>query len=213
MGQKVHPLGFRLGVTENHRAHWFATPSQYSFFLQEDDFIRNYLKSNLKKQAGILRLDLKRKANRIIIQITANQISYIVGRNRKGAEKLRQDLENKLKKQYYSTATKHPTISIYGIKNKNLNSKLIAESIVEKLEKRTPFRKAIRFAVRDAHRAGVKGLKIQVSGRLNGAEIARSEWVRDGQVPLQTLRANIDYCYETAQTIYGILGIKVWLYK
>ena len=206
MGQKVHPLGFRIGVTQDHFSHWFAKPDQYSVLLQEDSFIRNYITKQLS-EAGISKVNLSRKADRIELEIHAARPITILGRKGAGLEKLRETLQQKLSNK------RQVSITVVEVENPDLEAKLIAEFVSQQLEKRIPFRRAVKQALQRTQRAGVEGIKIQVSGRLNGAEIARSEWVREGRVPLQTLRANLDYCHHEAHTIYGILGIKVWVFK
>lgn len=206
MGQKVHPLGFRIGVTQDHFSHWFAKPDQYPILLQEDSFIRNYITKQLA-EAGISKVNLSRKADRIELEIHAARPITILGKKGIGLEKIRETLQQKLDNK------RQISITVVEIANPDFEAKLIAEFVSQQLEKRIPFRRAVKQALQRTQRAGVEGIKIQVSGRLNGAEIARSEWVREGRVPLQTLRANIDYCHHEAQTIYGILGIKVWVFK
>ena len=206
MGQKVHPLGFRIGVTQDHFSHWFAKPDQYPTLLQEDSFIRTTINNKLG-EARISKINLHRKADRIELEIHAARPAILLGRKGAGIEDLRQTLQSKLKQK------RQISISVIETANPDFESKLIAEFVSQQLEKRIPFRRAVKKALLNAQRAGVEGIKIQVSGRLNGAEIARSEWVREGRVPLQTLRANIDYCSHEAHTIYGILGIKVWVFK
>nr|YP_001019089.1 ribosomal protein S3 [Chlorokybus atmophyticus]Q19VB0.2 RecName: Full=Small ribosomal subunit protein uS3c; AltName: Full=30S ribosomal protein S3, chloroplastic [Chlorokybus atmophyticus]ABD62251.2 ribosomal protein S3 [Chlorokybus atmophyticus]WKT05637.1 ribosomal protein S3 [Chlorokybus atmophyticus] len=206
MGQKIHPLGFRLGITQDHRSHWFAKPAQYRQLLQEDNSIRNFLRTKLIN-AGIARIDIQRKADQVEIEVRTARPGLIVGRSGKGVENLLRDLQEQFKNK------RRFRITITYIPEPDLESTLIAEFIAQRLEARAPFRRAMRQAIQRATRAGVEGIKIQVAGRLNGAEIARSEWVREGRVPLQTLRANIDYSYCQAKTIYGILGIKVWMFK
>jgi small subunit ribosomal protein S3 len=205
MGQKVHPLGFRIGATQDHYSHWFAKPNQYPQLIQEDKLLRDFINRELL-EAGIAEINIQRKADRIELEIHAAKPGIIVGRRGVGIDKIRQDLEKLIKNDQ-----RQISINFFEIKNPSCKAKLIAEFISQELEKRIPFRRAVKKAIQKAQRAGVKGIKIQVSGRLNGAEIARSEWVREGSVSLQTLRAEIDYCYYTAQTIYGILGIKVWV--
>jgi len=206
MGQKVHPIGFRVGITKDHFSHWFAKPSQYSILLQEDNCIRKIVNAQLS-QAGLSKMNLNRKADRIELQIHAAKPGNILDHKGIEIEKLRELLQKKLQNK------RQVSIHVIEIKKPNLEAKLIAEFISQEVEKRKPFRRAMKQALQRAQRAGVQGIKIQVSGRLNGAEIARSEWVREGRVPLQTLRANIDYCHYEAPTIYGILGIKVWIFK
>ena len=224
MGQKVHPLGFRLGVTQNHRSLWFAKSNQYAQLVIEDHFIRKTL-FTLFPEAGIIQIELQRKLDQIQIEIKTARPGVIVGREGNGLEGLKSQLEKKVKKfrsqnfYYYKNlfqeGLEDPQIAIHVIKSANpdVEAAFLAEFVVEQLEKRIAFRRAVRQAVQRAKRARVDGIKIQVSGRLNGAEIARSEWVREGRVPLQTLRADIDYSYKTAKTIYGLIGIKVWVFK
>lgn len=206
MGQKIHPLGFRLGITQDHRSHWFAKPAQYRELLQEDNYIRNFLKKTLTN-AGIARIDIQRKANQVEIELRTARPRLILGKNGKGVETTIRDLQKNL-----STKRKF-RITITYVPEPDFEASLIGEFIAQRLEARAPFRRAIKQAIQRATRAGVEGIKIQVAGRLNGAEIARTEWAREGRVPLQTLRADIDYNYTQAKTIYGILGIKVWIFR
>nr|ASK39622.1 ribosomal protein S3 [Rhodochaete parvula] len=205
MGQKTHPLGFRIGITQTHRSSWYAQKKQYPEFLQEDYVIR-YIENKLNK-SGLSRIQIYRKVEQLEIEIHTLRPGIIVGRLGAGIEVLRHDLEKTLDKN------QQIRIKIIEISNPDNEASLLCEFITQQLEKRVAYRRAVRQIIQKAEKANVKGIKIQVSGRLNGAEIARSEWVREGRVPLQTLRANIDYSYQTAQTIYGILGVKVWLFK
>lgn len=205
MGQKVNPIGFRIGVTRDHSSHWFSKPSQYATLLQEDRIIRDYLMKKCS-EAGVSKIELHRKADRVEIEIHAARPVVILGRKGTGLEQLRR-LNVKL------ASSCQLAIQVVEIAEPDFEARLVGEFVSSQLEKRIPFRRAMKQALARAKRAGVDGMKIQVSGRLNGAEIARSEWVREGRVPLQTLRANIDYCHYEAQTIYGILGIKVWVFK
>lgn len=206
MGQKIHPLGFRLGITQEHRSHWFAKPTQYRQLVQEDSYIRSYLKTKLAN-AGIAGINIQRKADQVEIELRTARPGVIIGKNGKGVESTIRDLQQTL-------ATKRKfRIAITYVPEADFEASLIGEFIAQKLEARAPFRRAMKQAIQRATRAGVEGIKIQVSGRLNGAEIARTEWAREGRVPLQTLRANIDYNYCQAKTIYGILGIKVWIFR
>jgi small subunit ribosomal protein S3 len=206
MGQKVNPIGFRIGVTRDHSSHWFSKPSQYATLLQEDRIIRDYLMKKCS-EAGVSKIELHRKADRVEIEIHAARPVVILGRKGTGLEQLREGLNAKL------ASSCQLAIQVVEIAEPDFEARLVGEFVSSQLEKRIPFRRAMKQALARAKRAGVDGMKIQVSGRLNGAEIARSEWVREGRVPLQTLRANIDYCHYEAQTIYGILGIKVWVFK
>lgn len=203
MGQKIHPLGFRLGITQASRANWFAHPSAYPALLQEDHWIRELVTKQFS-DAGIARIDLSRRADQIKIRIRAARPSIM---QRREPERFRQDLEAKLNNRF------KVILEIIEISDLDSEAALVAALIAKQLEQRVAFRRAVRQGIQRARRAGVPGIKVQVSGRLNGAEIARSEWVREGRVPLQTLRANIDYATRTARTIYGVLGIKVWIFK
>nr|YP_009296146.1 ribosomal protein S3 [Schizymenia dubyi]AOM65081.1 ribosomal protein S3 [Schizymenia dubyi] len=206
MGQKIHPLGFRLVTTQEHKSSWFSSMKLYPTLLQEDHIIRGYIESKLGN-ASIALIKIYRKVDQIEVEIHTARPGIILGRIGNGIENLRKELENKLKKE------KLLRINVIEITDPDKYATLIAEFIAQQLEKRIAFRRAVRQGVQRAQKANIKGIKVQVSGRLNGAEIARSEWVREGRVPLQTLRADIDFAYKTAQTIYGILGVKVWLFK
>jgi small subunit ribosomal protein S3 len=208
MGLKVNPLGFRIGITQDHRSHWYAKQSDYSSLLMEDSFIRSYVNRTLG-EAGISLVKIQRKSDHLEIDIQAERPGLIIGRNGTGLDTFRQDLNTQLGRKF---TPRDIEVNVIEITNPDSHSKLLADFISQQLESRVPFRRVVRNATQRAQKAGVKGIKIQIAGRLNGAEIARSEWVREGQVPLQTLRANIDYCSHKAHTIYGILGIKVWIY-
>ena len=206
MGQKVNPLGFRLGVTQDHFSSWYAKPDQYPALVLEDSFLRNSIIKNVG-EAGISKILIDRKADRVELEIHAARPMIVLGRKGGGLEALREKLQNQLKTQ------RQISITVVEITNPDFEAKLVAEFVGEQLEQRVPFRRAVKKTLQRAKSAGVQGIKIQVSGRLNGAEIARSEWVREGRLPLQTLRSPIDYCTNEAHTIYGILGIKVWVFK
>lgn len=206
MGQKTHPLGFRIGITQSHRSAWFSRMNIYPKLIQEDYKIRSYIQSQLSN-ASISTIYIQRKVDQIEINIHTGRPGIILGRMGTGIDKLRQDLTKLLQKN------KQIRINIIEITEPDTEAALIAEFIGQQLEKRTAFRRAVRQGIQRSQKTGIKGIKVQVSGRLNGAEIARSEWIREGRVPLQTLRADIDYSYKIAQTIYGVLGIKVWLFK
>lgn len=206
MGQKTHPLGFRLGITQTHRSSWFESTKDYPKTLEEDFIIRSYVEKEVSN-AGLSKIVINRKSNQIEIDIHTSRPGVIVGRSGSGIEKMKVDL-NKLTKN-----TKQIRINVTELTKPDGDAALIAEFIAQQLEKRVAFRRATRQAIQKAQRADVKGIKVQVSGRLNGAEIARTEWVREGRVPLQTLRADIDYATKKAFTIYGILGIKVWVFN
>ncbi|GBF79908.1 30S ribosomal protein S3 [Aphanothece sacrum] len=206
MGQKIHPVGFRLGVTKDHKSCWYADGRRYPELLQEDLKIRKYVEKNLSN-AGIADIRIERKADQIDLSIHTARPGVVVGRGGSGIEQLRVGLQKEL------GSNRQIRINVIEVSRVDADAALIAEYITQQLERRVSFRRVVRQAIQRAQRAEVKGIKIQVSGRLNGAEIARTEWVREGRVPLHTLRADIDYSYRTAQTIYGILGVKVWVFK
>lgn len=224
MGQKIHPLGFRLGITQKHRSQWFIKDKEYSQLIVEDFFIRKFLYNSFI-EAGITEIEIQRKLDQIQIEIQAARPGILIGRDGNGLEVLRNNLEKQLKiyrntnlyfyKKTFPEGFEKPQLAIHVTKiaNPDTEANFLADFLVEQLQKRVAFRRAIKQTIQRAQRARVKGIKIQVSGRLNGAEIARSEWVREGRVPLQTLRADIDYSYKTAKTIYGIIGIKIWIFK
>ena len=206
MGQKTHPLGFRIDITQQHRSSWCSNKSQYAQFLKEDYLIRNHIFNKLKN-ASIIHIQINRKLDQIEIEIKTARPGMILGKAGSGIEQLRSEITRILSKK------NQIRINVLEVTEPDREAPIIAEFISQQLEKRVAFRRAMRQAIQRVQKAHVKGIKIQVSGRLNGAEIARSEWIREGRVPLQTLRADIDYSYKRAQTIYGVLGIKVWLFK
>jgi small subunit ribosomal protein S3 len=208
VGQKTHPLGFRLGITQEHRSSWYANLNKYATLLEEDDKIRTYL-TKLTKTASISDIKINRNGlnDQIELNIETGRPGALVGDNGLGIEILLQNIKKLLPEN------RQVTINILEVEKVNLNASLIGDLVVKQLEDRVAFRRAIREAMQCAQEDQVSGVKIQVSGRLNGAEIARSEWIREGRVPLQTLRADIDYATKEANTIYGVLGVKVWLFK
>ncbi|MEB3293246.1 MAG: 30S ribosomal protein S3 [Synechococcales bacterium] len=213
MGQKINPNGFRLGIIKDHRSRWFADTNRYPVLLQEDFKIREFLRKNpynlenLKKP-GIADIRIERKADQIDLEIRTSRPGVVVGRGGAGIEVLRTSLQ-----KYLNASDRQIRINVVEVARVDADAALIGEYIAEQLERRVSFRRVVRQAIQRAQRAGIEGIKIQVSGRLNGAEIARPEWTREGRVPLHTLRADIDYNYCTAQTIYGTLGIKIWVFK
>ena len=208
MGQKTHPLGFRLGITEVHKSIWYANFNQYATLLKEDDLIRTYLTAISKlNRISNVRINRNSLNDQIQLDIETGKPGLLVGKNGSGLEKLLKDIKKIL------PSNRQVTINVFEVDFVDLNASLLGDSIVEKLEKRVAFRRAIRDTLQKAQKSNANGIKIQVSGRLNGAEIARSEWIREGRVPLQTLRAQIDYATKEAHTIYGVLGIKIWLFK
>jgi small subunit ribosomal protein S3 len=203
MGQKVHPYGFRLGVTKNWRSRWLAK-QDYAKLLHEDLELKESLLARLKA-AGVSSIEVDRPGNKLRITIRTSRPGIIIGRKGAEIEKLKGDLAKKTKREVF--------IDIQEVHRPELDAQLVSESIGLQLEKRVAFRRAMRKAVDSALRFGCKGIKVRVSGRLNGAEIARSEWYLQGQLPLHTLRADIDYGFSEAYTTYGVIGIKVWIYK
>ncbi|WP_413166631.1 30S ribosomal protein S3 [Capilliphycus salinus ALCB114379] len=206
MGQKINPVGFRLGITQEHKSRWFADAKHYPDLLQEDYKIRQYIQKNLNN-AGISDVRIERKADQIDLEVLTARPGVVVGRGGTGIESLRVGLQKELGNN------RQIRINVVEVARVDADARLIAEYIAQQLEKRVSFRRVVRQAITRAQKAGIEGIKVQVSGRLNGAEIARTEWTREGRVPLHTLRADIDYAYCTALTIYGILGIKVWVFK
>lgn len=208
MGQKTHPLGFRLGITQEHKSIWYANFNEYSNLLEEDERIRRYLNS-LTKTASISNVKISRNGLGDLIQlnIETGRPGALIGENGSGLESLLKNIKKLV------LPNRQISINIIEVKKVNLNASLIGDLVVKQLEERVAFRRAIREALQAAQEENVRGIKIQVSGRLNGAEMARTEWIREGRVPLQTLRADIDYSKKEANTIYGVLGVKVWLFK
>jgi small subunit ribosomal protein S3 len=211
VGQKIHPVGFRLGITQEHQSRWFAVPDKYPELLQEDHKLRQYIEQKLgrlaQNNAGISEVRIERKADQIDLEVRTARPGVVVGRGGQGIESLRTGLQELL------GSNRQIRINVVEVQRVDADAYLIAEYIAQQLERRVSFRRVVRQAIQRAQRAGVQGIKVQVSGRLNGAEIARTEWTREGRVPLHTLRADIDYAYCTAKTVYGILGIKVWVFK
>lgn len=208
MGQKTHPLGFRLGIIQEHKSKWYANFNQYAAILEEDDKIRTYI-NQIAKANSISNLKISRNGlnDQIQLNIETGKPGILVGDLGAGLENLLKNVKKLL------PANRQVTINIFEVEMVDLDARLLADFVSEQLEKRIAFRRAIREALQRAQKQNGNGIKIQVSGRLNGAEIARSEWIREGRVPLQTLRADIDYATKEANTIYGVLGIKVWLFK
>jgi small subunit ribosomal protein S3 len=203
MGQKVHPYGFRLGFNKTWRSRWFAD-KDYAKLLHEDLKLRDSLKQRFS-HAGVSKIEIERAANKLKIDIHTSRPGIIIGRKGTEVDKLKQEIQKKTNREVF--------INIQEIQKPELDAQLIGESVAMQLEKRVAFRRAMRKAVESALRFGARGIKVRVSGRLNGAEIARSEWYLHGQLPLQTLRADIDYGFAQAFTTYGAIGVKVWLYK
>lgn len=203
MGQKVNPKGLRVGVIKNWDSRWYAD-KEYSDYLLEDFQIRKYLKNKLYA-AGISRVEIERAANRVKVNIFTAKPGIVIGRGGAEVEVLRKELE--------AMTGKRVNINITEVKRPELDAQLVAESVAQSLEKRVAFRRAMKQTVGRTMRMGAQGIKIMCSGRLGGAEIARTEWISEGKVPLHTLRADIDYATAEANTTYGKIGIKVWIYK
>src|ERR1700721_2345755 len=203
MGQKVHPYGFRLGFNKPWRSRWFATHG-YAKLLQEDLELKAALRDRLKS-AGVSSIEVDRPGNKLRVTIRTSRPGIIIGRKGAEIEKLKADLAKKTKREVF--------IDIQEVNKPELDAQLVSENIALQLEKRGAFRRAMRKAVDSALRFGCKGIKVRVSGRLNGAEIARTEWYLQGRLPLHTLRADIDYGFTEANTTYGVIGIKCWVYK
>jgi small subunit ribosomal protein S3 len=203
MGQKVHPYGFRLGFNKTWQSRWYAD-KDYAKLLHEDLALRGELKRRFS-HAGVAKVEIERAANKLKIDIHTSRPGIIIGRKGTEVDKLKSEIQKRTQREVF--------INIQEIQKPELDAQLISESVAMQLEKRVAFRRAMRKAVESALRFGARGIKIRVSGRLNGAEIARSEWYLHGQLPLQTLRADIDYGYAVARTTYGVIGVKVWLYK
>ncbi|MBK7541735.1 MAG: 30S ribosomal protein S3 [Candidatus Competibacteraceae bacterium] len=207
MGQKVHPTGIRLGIASDWTSKWYAGSKSYPDLLETDLQVRQYLKKKLAN-ASVSRIQIERPARLARITIHTARPGVVIGKKGEDIEALRRDVSRMM-----GLDIKDLQINIEEIRKPELDAQLVAESIAQQLERRIMFRRAMKRAVANAMRLGALGIKIQVSGRLNGAEIARSEWTREGRVPLHTLRANIDYGLAEAQTTYGVIGIKVWIFR
>jgi len=204
MGQKVHPTGIRLGISKDWTARWYAGSDTFADTLEQDLRVREYLKKRLA-QASVSRIQIERPARSARVTIFTARPGMVIGKKGEDIEKLRNDLIKMMEVPV--------TVNIEEIRKPELDAELVAESVAQQLERRIMFRRAMKRAVQNAMRLGALGIKINVSGRLNGAEIARGEWYREGRVPLHTLRADIDYGTAEANTTYGIIGIKVWIFK
>ncbi|MDO5447992.1 MAG: 30S ribosomal protein S3 [Clostridia bacterium] len=204
MGQKVNPTGLRVGVIKDWESRWYANKSQFADTLHEDYEIREYLLKSLAS-AGVPKVEIERDAKRVRINIHCAKPGMVIGRGGAEIEKLKAECEKRLGKEV--------ALNIIEIKQPDLDAQLVAESIAAQLEKRVSYRRALKLAIGRTMRLGAKGIKAQVSGRLGGAEIARSESYKEGTIPLQTIRADIDYGFAEADTTYGRIGVKVWIYK
>jgi len=201
LGQKTHPYGFRLGYNKAWKSRWFAK-RDYADLVHEDVALRQQLKDRLRS-AGVSSVDIERAANKLVIRIETARPGIIIGRKGAEIDKLKNEIQKRTKREVH--------IDIQEVHRPELNAQLVAESIALQLEKRVAFRRAMRKAVDSALRFGCKGIKVRVAGRLNGAEIARKEWYLQGRLPLQTLRADIDFGFAQAYTTYGVIGVKCWV--
>lgn len=204
MGQKTHPTGFRLGVTKTWVSHWYAPKGPYQKQIQEDLFIRKMIKSRLE-HTGVSRIEIDRAAGKVIVNIFTSRPGLVIGKKGAGIDSLRLDVQKKVKDEV--------TINIREVRKAEIDAQLVAENVAQQLERRVAFRRAMKKAVQSALKLGAEGIKIQCAGRLGGAELARCEWYREGRVPLQTLRADIEYGFAEAETTYGMIGVKTWVYK
>ncbi len=204
MGQKVHPIGIRLGIVKGWTSTWYAGSDKYADFLNLDLQVRDFIKQKLK-HASVSRIHIERPANNAAITIHTARPGIVIGKKGEDIERLRAEVSRKMGMPVH--------INIEEIRKPEIEAQLVAESVAQQLERRIMFRRAMKRAVSNAMRLGALGIKIMVAGRLNGAEIARTEWYREGRVPLHTLRADIDYGVTEASTTYGVIGVKVWVFK
>lgn len=204
MGQKVHPTGFRVGIIKPWLSSWYAKKREYPEFLAEDAKIRKFIKKKLYT-AGVSRIIIGRKAQNVNITIVSAKPGIVVGRGGQGIDELRKEVSKLVKKRVQ--------IDVVEVARVDADAQLVSEAIAQQLEKRVVFRRAMKQAIQRTMRSGVLGIKVAVSGRLGGAEIARTEWSKEGRIPLQTLRADVDYGFAEADTTMGIIGVKVWIFK
>ncbi len=205
MGQKVHPIGIRLGIVKDYSSKWFADSKHYADFLNQDLQVRTFLRNKLS-QASVSRIQIERTAGNANITIHTARPGLVIGKKGEDIERLRADVTKLM-------GLPKVHINIEEIRKPELDAQLVAEGIAQQLERRIMFRRAMKRAVTNTMRLGALGVKVNVAGRLNGAEIARTEWYREGRVPLHTLRADIDYGFAEAKTTYGVIGVKVWIFK
>ena len=204
MGQKVNPIGLRLGINRSWDSIWFAKKREYGNLLMEDYKIRNYIKKNIVN-SGVASIVIERTSKKCIVSIHTSRPGFVIGKKGSDVDKIKKNLSKISKSEI--------TLNIKEIKKPELNAYLVAENIAQQLVRRIAFRRAMKRAMQSALRLGAKGIRVCVSGRLAGNEIARTEWLREGSIPLHTLRANLDYGESEALTTYGIIGVKVWIYK
>ncbi len=203
MGQKVNPVGFRVGITRPWDSKWYAE-RDYQRFVHEDILIRDFLKEKLHT-AGISRIRIERAANKAKVYIHAAKPGMVIDKKARGLDHLRAELQKKVKTEIF--------LNVMEVRKVDTDSQLVAENIAAQLEKRVSFRRAMKKAVTQSRKAGAKGVKVMCAGRLGGAEMSRTEWYREGRVPLHTLRADVDYGLAEAKTTYGVIGVKVWIFK
>lgn len=204
MGQKVNPIGMRIGITRTWSSKWFAEKRDYPALIAEDLKVASYIRKEMK-HAGISQVEVERAAQKVKVTIHASRPGIIIGRRGEAADALKDGLVKLTKRDI--------TVNIKEVKRPEIDAQLLAENVANQLERRIAFRRAIRRSLASAMRLNIQGCKIMVAGRLNGAEMSRTEWVREGRVPLHTLRADIDYGFSEALTTYGMIGVKVWIYK
>ena len=204
MGQKVNPVGFRLGINRSWDSIWFAKKGEYGKYLIEDYKIRQFIRKNITN-AGVSEIVIERSSKKCVVSIHTSRPGFVIGKKGSDIEKIKNKI-SKITKDEVS-------VNIKEIKKPELNSYLVAENIAQQLEKRVAYRRAMKRAMQATMRLGAKGIKVCVSGRLAGNDIARTEWLREGSIPLHTLRANLDYAEAEALTTYGMIGVKVWIYK
>mgnify|MGYP001161002469 FL=1 len=207
MGQKVHPIGIRLGISKKWSSNWFSDSSSFSKNVHQDFMIRELLNKKLK-DAAVSNIQIERSSDNVTVTIFSARPGIVIGKKGEGIEGLRREVASLMK-----TTINNVLLNINEIKKPELDAKLVASSITQQLERRVLYRRAMKRAVTNTMRLGANGIKVKVAGRLNGAEIARSEWYQEGRVPLHTLKANIDYGVSEAMTTYGIIGVKVWIFK
>lgn len=207
MGQKVHPTGIRLGIVKDWTSKWYADSKTYSEYVKKDHDLRTFVKKKLK-DASVSRITIERPAKKANITIFTARPGIVIGKKGEDIEKLRLEVAKMIGMNINDVR-----INISEVRKPELDAQLVAEGIAQQLERRVMFRRAMKRAVTNTMRVGAEGIKVKVSGRLNGAEIARSEWYREGRVPLHTLRADIDYGVAEARTTYGVIGVKVWIFK
>jgi small subunit ribosomal protein S3 len=207
MGQKVHPIGIRLGIVKDWSSKWYADTKTFPEYVRTDHLIRSFIKNKLK-DASVSRISIERQAKKVNITIHTARPGIVIGKKGEDIERLRSEISKMI-----DMSLADVRINISEVRKPELDAQLVAEGIAQQLERRVMFRRAMKRAVTNTMRVGAEGVKVKVGGRLNGAEIARSEWYHEGRVPLHTLRADIDYGFAEAYTTYGVIGVKVWIFK